>query len=288
MLVESISSLVQTFSDRIFGQAQDAQGATNTSQTAPGANAALSEDTFTPSNQDGSAQATTQDAGIFQLAPGKLAALSPNVQFAPTTQLANQNGAPVQAAPVGTAQAGATKSSDATKTGGPANAEQKSADTPSTQAASSAAAANVQLQIQSLNAALPALGLTNTEINQIDRIAALVQNFNPAAYASLVTQFEALAQPAVPPNPVNSPVIPGTSAPTNSGTNANGGAFQVQGIFLTFTGAVKPAGDSAATSGGNQSSATNSAQTTGPGLQIGKVQFTLTNRSGQTVQVQAP
>ena len=78
MSVESISSFVQNLSGRAFGQTQDTQGATNASQTAPVANAVLAEDTFTLSMQDGSALTTAQAAGIFQLAPGTLTALSPN------------------------------------------------------------------------------------------------------------------------------------------------------------------------------------------------------------------
>jgi hypothetical protein len=269
MSVESISSLVQNLSGQAFGQTQDTQGATNASPTAPAANAVLAEDTFTPSTQDGSAQTTAQDAGIFQLAPGTLTALNPNVPFAPTTQFTYQNGAPAHAAPVGIAKAGATQSSDTTKTGVSANASQQTADTPAAQAASSAAAsANIQLQIQSLNAALPTLGLTNTEINQIDRIASLIQNFNPAAYASMVSQFEALGQITVSPNPANLSVIPGTGAATSIETSTNGGALQAQGIPPTPTGAPKPAGDSAATSGGTQGTTANNVQTTGPGLQI--------------------
>ena len=53
----------------------------------------------------------------------------------------------------------------------------------------------MQEQIQILNASLPALGLSKVEIQEIDHIATQIQNFNPAAYATLVNQFEALAQP---------------------------------------------------------------------------------------------
>ncbi len=269
MSVENISNLVQTFSDHVFGQAQDTQGAAIATETAPGINAALSEDTFTPSTQDGSAKTTAQDVGIFQLAPGTLTAFSPNNSFDLTTQGANQNGAAAQAASAGTAGEGVPKLPDATKVGGSANAEQQTANTVTAQVASSAAAsANIQLQIQSLNAALPALGLTNIEINQIDRIASLVQNFNPAAYASLVSQFEALAQPPASPNPVNSPVIPGTSSPTNTGTNTNGGPSQVQELPSTPAVAPKPARDIAATNSGTQGTTANNVQPTGPGLQI--------------------
>ena len=41
------------------------------------------------------------------------------------------------------------------------------------------------------------------EIQEIDRIASQIQDFNPAAYTSLVNQFEALAQQATQQNAAN-------------------------------------------------------------------------------------
>ena len=61
----------------------------------------------------------------------------------------------------------------------------------------------MQEQIQALNASLPALGLSKVEIQEIDSIATQIQNFNPAAYAALVNQFEALAQQATQQNAAN-------------------------------------------------------------------------------------
>jgi hypothetical protein len=143
----------------------------------------------------------------------------------------------------------------------------------------------VQVEIQALNAALPALGLTNAQIQQIDRIASLVHNFNPAAYTNLVNQFEALAQGAAQQSAAYAPA--GTAAPTIAGAGANGGGFQVRDIFFHLTGA-QGAVNSAETSGSGQGSAANNAQTGAATLQIDLVQFTVSNSSGQTIQVQTP
>ena len=64
-------------------------------------------------------------------------------------------------------------------------------------------ATNVQEQVQTLNAALPALGLSKVEIQEIDSIATQIQNFNPAAYTNLVNQFEALAHQPTQQNAAN-------------------------------------------------------------------------------------
>ncbi len=206
--------------------------------------------------------------------------------FAQSFPNENQNSAPQPELPWSPSNAGAPQTV-AANSGTSANANQQTAGAPTAQAVnSSAAAANVQLQIQSLNASLPTLGLTNIEINQIDRIAALVQNFNPAAYASLVNQFEALAQQAAPSSPTNAAVIPGTNAAANSVTNADVSSYQVQQISLTFLGAQQAAGDIGAADGGQGTSANNSQSNAG--VQIARVQFTLTNGNGQTVHVQAP
>jgi hypothetical protein len=258
MPVESIANLIQNLSDQVFGQTQSNGVQKSLLGQASPVTAAVAEDSFTPSAQNGSAQVPVQDAGLFQFAPGTL-----------TTIRTNSTGQAAVGAAItpGAAQAPAA---------------------PSTQEDTSAAsAANLQLQIQSLNAALPALGLTKTEINQIDRIAALVQNFNPAAYANLVSQFEALAQNAGPSLSANATVLPSPSGANSAVNSANGNGYQVQGISITFTGSTQP-GNSSFAGGGGKNSDANSTQSASAGLQIGQVQFTLINGHGQTVRVQAP
>jgi hypothetical protein len=182
-------------------------------------NGAVTEDTFTPSSQNSSAQATEQDAGIFQVSKGALAAITAHILFAPTTPNANQNGAPAQAAATNSTTSG--------------NAAQQVAAALAAQAATAAAAAttNVQDQLQALNAALPVLGLSTSDILQIDRVATLDHNFSPTTYTDLVNQFEALAQLATQQSTASaaanatSAASPNPTANTNAGTNANGGRF---------------------------------------------------------------
>ncbi|HEX3376621.1 MAG TPA: hypothetical protein VHS29_07155, partial [Candidatus Acidoferrales bacterium] len=143
------------------------------------------------------------------------------------------------------------------------------------------------LQIQSLNASLPALGLTNTEINQIDRIASLVQNFNPAAYANLVSQFEALAQNSGSSNSGNTALLPGTHSAPNTANSTIDAGYQVQDVSIKFTGSTQPGNSSFAGGGGKNSEGT-PPQSNFAGLQIGQVEFTLINGHGQKVQVQTP
>jgi hypothetical protein len=128
--------------------------------------------------------------------------------------------------------------------------------------ASPAAAAEVQNQIRALNAALPALGLTNNQIREIDRIASLIKDFNPSAYADLVRQFETQAQETQEQHVAPAPSgVPGAA---NSGTNPSSG-IQVQKISNRFTGVqVTPDGEVAG----------------------GPAPYSPTNGNGQLAQVQ--
>jgi hypothetical protein len=51
-----------------------------------------------------------------------------------------------------------------------------------------------QAQLQTLNNSLAALGLSTAAIKTVDQIANAINDFNPAAYSSLVYQLEAAAQ----------------------------------------------------------------------------------------------
>jgi hypothetical protein len=274
MSVESITNVIQNLSDQLSGQTQiNNVQKSFLGQTAPLA-AAVAEDTFTSSTQNGSAQTAAQEVGLFQFASGTPAAIQTNS----TAQTAV--GAPAIASTAQTA--GTTNAGTSGIPGQPAT------ESPAAQSAASATtAANILLQIQSLNASLPALGLTNTEINQIDRIASLVQNFNPAAYANLVSQFEALAQNSGAPVSASTAVLPSTNSAPTGASSANVASYQVQNVSIKFTGSTQPGNSSFAGGGGNNSDA-NLPQSNSAGLQIGQVQFTLINGHGQTVQVQAP
>jgi hypothetical protein len=226
MPVENISGFIQNISDQSFGQTQNSNVQKSLLGIASPVTPAVAEDTFTSSAQSSSTLTTAQDAGLFQFAPGTLTA--------------NQSGSGAAPAHGAIPLLGPPQSSTATKPGANGPVTQSQPNNDSNQATNGAAsAANVQLQIQSLNASLPALGLTTTEINQIDRIASLVQNFNPAAYANLVSQFEALAQNSPLPTTANSSPATSASSAANAGTNSNNSGYQVQGISLQFTGSTQ-------------------------------------------------
>lgn len=271
MAIESIASVVQNLSDQLLGQTQNNTAQKRLLGVASPVTAAVAEDIFTPSSQSDSAQLSAADVGLFQLAPGTLTA--------------NQTGLATQevSGTIPAQNSAQTTAANQVNTAG--TPTQKAPDASTTQPTTSgAAAANVQLQIQSLNASLPALGLTNTEINQIDRIAALVQNFNPAAYANLVSQFEALAQNSGP-SAVTSPAAAPSSNPASSSTTpASGSGYQVQEVSIKFTSSTQPGNSSFAGGGGKNSDGSN-APSNSAGLAVGKVQITLVDKTGQTVQV---
>jgi hypothetical protein len=272
MPVDHISAPTPNLSELLVGQGQNS----NVQKSAVGpANAvapAEVEDTFTPSAQNGSASATARDPGFFQLTPR---AITGNQNIPAASPM--HGAIPL----LGPAQGSAT-----TKPGANEPAAQAQSNSPAGQATNSAAsAANLQLQIQFLNASLPALGLSIKEISQIDRIAALVKNFNPAAYANLVSQFESLAQTNGSMGPANALLLPNASGPSDSGNSTNNSDFHVQGISLQFTGTTQP-GSSSFAGGGGKTTDGNNPQSSSVDLQIAKVQFTLVNGYGQTVQIQ--
>jgi hypothetical protein len=288
MAVTSITNLVPSFPDQFPGNAQNPQPATGTSPKGIGSNPTVVEDTFTPSKQNNFALATAQDAGIFQLNQGAQTAVPAGNELAQTGLSAIQTGEPTQTASTTTVNASSTQGTSA-QPGTATIAAAKAGADPAAQTAANPAAA--QNQIQALNAALPSLGLNNEEIQQIDRIASLVGNFNPAAYASIVSQFESLAQQAAQQGAPNTgaTAIPGTGAPSNPSVSANGVTYQLQGALIHFS--VQNAVENSGAGNGNgqgQSNTSNNGQGNAAGLQVSQVQFALSTGNGQTVQVQAP
>ncbi|HWY78258.1 MAG TPA: hypothetical protein VN281_21765 [Verrucomicrobiae bacterium] len=183
MAVEGIGNLAQILTHQLRQQTLGSRAGASTQGTGNADNTAVTEDTFTPSAQNNFTQATAQDAGIFQVSQGALTAVTAKLLFAH----ANANGAPsgvsVQPASAANPNPGNAQPAVAALAG----------QAPPVKAVP---ATNVQQQIQFLNAALPALRLSKVEIQEIDRLAAQIQNFNPAAYTDLINQFEALAQHA--------------------------------------------------------------------------------------------
>jgi len=221
MAVEGIGNLAQALADQVRQQSLDSPPGAITPGTGNADNAAATGDTFTPSAQTNSAPATAQEAGIFQVSQGALTAVTANILFAQAALNASQSGASAQATSPATSNAGDTQPAAPANSNIPANLGQLFAATPAGQAphAQPVPATNVQEQVQALNAALPTLGLSKVQIQEIDNLATQKQNFNPAAYTTLVSQFEALAQQAPQQGAANA--ADNASAPSSQKTAAN-------------------------------------------------------------------
>ena len=225
MAVAGIVNLAQALPDELPGQALNLRaGAGNAGKVS------VTEDTFTPSTQSNSARATAQDAGIFQVSQGALTAVTANVLFARANPNAAHGGVPAQAASASTTNAGnaqpaATKNPNIPVIPGQLFAPTRGGQAPAPDAVPTT---SEQVKIQALNASLPALGLSKVEIQEIDRLATRIQNFNPAAYTDLVNEFEALAQQATQPNVASAAANASTvgSQNTSAGAKVIGGGSQ--------------------------------------------------------------
>jgi hypothetical protein len=120
--------------------------------------------------------------------------------------------------------------------------------------AASPGALTVAAQLQTPNSSLAALGLSPSDIQKVDQIAGLINDFNPTSFTSLVYQLEALAQNVAPqttqtpaasdstasaaagPQPAATAATPAATSAANAGlTNANSGNFVLQGVQLQLT-----------------------------------------------------
>jgi len=150
---------------------------------------------------------------------------------------------------------------------------------PPTVAASSAStgAAQIQTELQSLNAALISLGLSADEIAAVDRVAQLIKNFSPAAFTSLVSQLKVLAQDtAQPATTTTAAATAATTGGATSGTQTGG--FTIQQLSINFAGI-----NESVQRGGN------TLQISAFQLQVSEVNLTLNNATtGQTAQITAP
>ena len=279
MAVEGIGNLVQNLADHLFGQGPAAGVETRILGTQDAVSPGATEDTFTPSTQNNSAQATAQEAGIFQLSSGTLAAPGGQIFSAPAPGVAQNAPQPVNAA----ADPGASQSQPPAVAG--PNTQDPSTPSSQQQTTGPAASAQEQLQIQRFNASLPALGLTNSEIQQIDRIASLIRNFNPAAYTDLVQQFEARSQGSAQQNSggasLGAAAIVGSGATGSPGVNGGNGGFQSQSILAT-SGAQSASGDQ------NSQASSNPPSANAADAQVQAVQFTLSTPNEQSPQGPTP
>jgi hypothetical protein len=76
--------------------------------------------------------------------------------------------------------------------------------------------------LQALNLALAALGLNTQDINQLDQIASIINDYNPSLFTAQAYQLEALAQqaPAQAPATTNANAQPAANTTTITGGNA--------------------------------------------------------------------
>jgi hypothetical protein len=224
MAVEGIGTLVQLLSEQLREQALNAPAGANAPGRGNANNVAAEEDTFTPSAQSNAAQAAPQDAGIFQVSQGALTAVTADILFAQANPDANRGGTAAQAAPPAAENSSIAQPPAEQNANIPVVPVQLFGPKPAgqTPAAQAAPTTNVQVQIQALNAELPALGLSKVEIQEIDSIATQIQNFNAATYTNLVNQFEALAQQATQQGAPNPPANASAVGSQKTTTSAKG------------------------------------------------------------------
>lgn len=226
MAVEGIGSLVQILANRLLEQTSNLQAGASTRAATNANNSAIAEDTFTPSAQINSAQVVAQDAGIFQVGSGALTPVTANILFARGNSSVGQSEAAAQNAGAAAENAGDAQAATAPTVNIPVTPGQLFGPTPAGQASTvkTVPTTNLEAEIVTLNAGLPALGLSKVEIQEIDSLAAQLQNFNPATYTNLVNQFEALAQQSTQPGVPNP--APNASAVGISNTKGNGSGSQ--------------------------------------------------------------
>lgn len=218
MAVEGIGNLVQILANQLREQSLSSHAGANVPAIGNAGAVGVTEDTYTPSTQNNSAQAIAQDAGIFRLSQGTLSSVEANLEFQQATANARNIGAPAQAASSAQQQAGASNSRTSAHPG-QLFAPKPPGQTPAT---APAPTTNVQVEIQALNAALPALGLSKVEVQEIDSLAQQIQNFNPGTYTNLINQFKALAQQSTQQGAPSPAANANTIGTQNTATNTKG------------------------------------------------------------------
>ena len=196
MAVTEIANLATTLLNQVSAQNQNASANTTPAASVHANNAnVLPEDRFTPSAQQNSFQTAAQQAGLFQVAQFSGPSVAVNIaQTRTAPREAPQNQLPAQVQTVAVPATGET--------------------TPLA----------VQDKLQTLNTALAALGLSNPDIQSLDRVAAVAKDFNPVAYRSLAFQLQALALLKAPPGETSAP----DSTTVTTGGSANGAVAGVQ------------------------------------------------------------
>jgi hypothetical protein len=272
--------------------------------------AALPKDQFVPSSLSETTDATAHAAGLFTVSKSASSSASSDLLSTPSGASSAQASSPTKtnlataaiganvatgdtATSASSSNAGALSGSalpptaaatsdSAAVTGSSASSDSaQAASTPATTSSSAAPSGSVttQTQLDSLNNALQALGLSAADIQQVDQVAQLTNDFSPTSFTSLVYQLEALARNSSPQ----------TQSPpaANASTSSNNAAAQPAAATSTSNGAANaPTGASAteqtASGGGSSSNNKNFS------LQSAQLQLNFTNGDGQSLQVQTP
>ncbi len=223
-------------------------------------------DEFRPSTGNAANEAglfQVSQASVFTAAASVLLVQGENTAPAGPTTAAKTSNEPVATTNTNAPPAATTKT--ATAAAAPA----------ATTNAASSGAAQSQTELQSLNAALAALGLSTDEIAAVDRLAQLIKDFSPAAFTSLVSQLKVLAQDTAQPA-TTTPANSATTGGATGGTQAGG--FSIQQLSINLAGI-----NETVQKGGN------TLQISAFQLQVSEVNLTLNNSAtGQTATIQAP
>lgn len=183
MSITALTSLAELASNQSLGQNPDTSAGAQSTQSPTPSASALPADSFTSSSQNGSTQATAQDAGLFQVSPLALSSATANILSAQSASpQTTQNAPPAQSVSSGV---------DSTPPN-VLNATVANDQTPVAPTTPAPAAPNQGTlgEPQALNATLLGLGLSNSDIQYIDHIASSINNFDPAIYNNLVQQFQ--------------------------------------------------------------------------------------------------
>lgn len=223
MSVTNALDLNRLPSQELAQQAQDSP--TNTGAALAVPTSALPQDQFTPSSSIESADTTAQAAGIFSapktsaLPSSGASLVQPPTNSSATVALPSRTS--TQAA--GTGSSGANASSANAESASGSQDATRSTSSPSTTSTSTATGSVAQqTQLNALNNALAALGLSAADIRQIDRVASLINDFNPTTFTSLAYQLESQVQNSTAPSASarnTQAAVAGASATSTSSTS---------------------------------------------------------------------
>jgi hypothetical protein len=290
-------------------QAQESQAPAPNTANANNGTAAATGDQFTLSPQN-----AAQAAGLFSVSQVTLFSAAAQALLAqaaaPSANPANTSAAAANSTAQPTAQESAAANALAAL---PALAAATAATANSAAVnAAPVTTPSITQQLQTLNNALAALGLSQADINKIDSIAGFINDFNPAAFTNLANQLEALPQPqTASQTAANAPATANASAANANTPNANANAanttaanpnvanaanvnpaaLQIQELLIRFSGAGAPGaagGTTSATSGTGAVIAPNPngpLPASAPSLQV---ELSLTDNNGHTIRVSAP